>query len=161
MRRSAATNANNIGTGLAERRISESILSSNCSRRSVRGARCIAFAAPPSLLAGATHDSGAGDVAVTEPIAGRLIERDDRLVVVVVALGQVAHLLLALLRHRDQESSVAGLGAQALEAAQQRLPVGAVALPQTNAGPVAQDDRRAKRDNAHPSRGSRTSVNSR
>src|ERR1019366_316874 len=81
-----------------------------------------------------------------DPFSGLLVEGGERLVVVMVDLGQIAHHRLAQFGPRGKEPSIAGLGAQAREAAQQQLLVRSVTLAQANARTVAQDDRRTKRD---------------
>jgi hypothetical protein len=63
-----------------------------------------------------------------DPVPGLLVEGSDRLVVVVVDLGQVAHRLPAHFGHCTKESSVARLGAQPRETTQQQRFIGAVTL---------------------------------
>jgi hypothetical protein len=79
----------------------------------------------------------------SKPLAVCLVGRDDRLVVVVIDLGQIAHHVRAELPGRHQEAPVARLRAEPLKAAQQQLAVlGAAARSQADARPVAQLDRR-------------------
>src|SRR5450755_195736 len=90
-----------------------------------------------------------GDAKVTDhpdPFAGLLVQRDDRFVVVVVDLDQVAHHRLTQLRHRRKKAPVTRLGAQALNAALQQLLIAAVTLAHADVRTVAQRDRRAEDD---------------
>ena len=79
-----------------------------------------------------------------DTFAGLRVQGDDSFMVVVVDVDQVADHGLAQLRHWRQKPPVAGLVAEALEAAQQQLLVRAVALADANARAVAQDDRCAE-----------------
>jgi hypothetical protein len=73
----------------------------------------------------AAHVAGNSD-----PFAGLFVEGDERLVVVVVHIGQITHRFLVELGRWRQESAIAGLGAQPLEATQQQFLVGAADLTQ-------------------------------
>jgi hypothetical protein len=84
---------------------------------------------------------GAADVARDADALARLVEGEHRLMVAMVEVGQVTQRPLVELVHRSQEPAVARFGAQALEAPNEQIAVGAAALADAHARAVAQLDR--------------------
>jgi hypothetical protein len=78
-----------------------------------------------------------------DPFAGLLLQHNDRFVIVVVDLGQVAHHRLGQLRHRRKKAPVTGLGATVLEPR-------VAAAPCRSGEPGARE--RANRRTARPAR---------
>ena len=75
-----------------------------------------------------------------DPLSGFVVNGDDRLVVVVIDVRQVMHNCLCQLGHRREETPVARLVAQAVEAVQQQSPVRTGALTHPDAGTIAERD---------------------
>jgi len=84
---------------------------------------------------------GAADEARdADAVAGNRVDRGERLVVVVVDVGQVGHDIVRELRHRRQEALVARLRAEPLKAGQQQLAVVRAHRAHEHPGAVAQGD---------------------
>ena len=81
-----------------------------------------------------------------QPGSRLLVQRDHRLVVVMVDLGQSPDRRFAQLGAGGQEPPVARFGAETLEPAEQELAVGAMPLPYANVRAVAERDWRAESD---------------
>ncbi len=127
----------------AEKRSTPSSRARSASRREQRRAQPAALRVVgdrhrrlgEAAILAVAHEAGHADPA---PVGG--VERDQRLVVVVVDLGQVRELGVGEPGLRREEPAIARLGAQALERLRQRAAVLGHHRPHERRGPVAQLD---------------------
>ena len=75
-----------------------------------------------------------------DPVARLQVDGRERLVIVVVDVGEVGDVGLAELRHRREEALVPRLGAEPREAGDQALAVVRLHRPHDDPGAVAQGD---------------------